>query len=102
MRGYPNVALRVYGHYGRGCDLGFLKHFPFLRRFQVDVYELQDIDGFRYLPDNLEYLGFFQTKSMRFSLAGSFFPAFVNCDGFVSSRTRRILRCFQNSPLWKI
>lgn len=69
MRVYPGVSLRVYGHYGNGCDLDFLKYFPFLRRFQIDVFDLQDIDGLRHLPDNLEFLGFSQTRSKRFSLA---------------------------------
>jgi internalin A len=69
MRGYPEVPLRVYGHYGEGCNLNFLRYFPFLRQFQVDVFDLQDIDGLRYLPDNLEFVGFSQTRSKRFSLA---------------------------------
>ena len=69
MRGYPDVSLRVYGHYGKGCNLDFLKFFPFLRQFQVDVFDLQDIDGIRHLPDNLEFVAFSQTKSKRFSLA---------------------------------
>lgn len=69
MRGYPGVSLRVYGHYGKGCNLDFLKYFPFLRQFQIDVFDLQDIDGLRHLPDNLEFVGFSQTRSKRFSLA---------------------------------
>ena len=69
MRVYPGVSLRVYGHYGNGCNLDFLKYFPFLRRFQVDVFDLQDIEGLRHLPDNLEFLNFSQTRSRRFSLA---------------------------------
>lgn len=47
MRGYPGVSFRVYGHYRDGCNLDFLKHFPFVRQFQVDVFDLQDIDGLR-------------------------------------------------------
>lgn len=69
MRGYPGVSLRVYGHYGNGCNLDFLKFFPFLRQFQVDVFDLQDMDGLHHLPDNLEFFGFSQTRSKRFSLA---------------------------------
>ena len=69
MRGYPAVPLRVYGHYRDGCNLDFLKYFPFLRQFQADVFDLLDIDGLRHLPDELEFLGFSQTRSKRFSLA---------------------------------
>ena len=69
MRGYPKVPLRVYGHYGNGCNLDFLKYFSFLHYFIVDVYDLHDIDGFQYLPDNLESLSFSNTRSKRFSLS---------------------------------
>lgn len=69
LQGYRDVTLRVYGHYQRGCDLELLRHFPFLRRFQVDVFDLGDFRGLRHLPDNLEYLGLGRTRSRTVSLA---------------------------------
>jgi len=68
MSNYPHVSFRVYGHYGDGCDLEFLRHFRELRRFKVDVFKLHDLSGLRYLPDDLESLGVSGTKSKRFSL----------------------------------
>jgi internalin A len=62
MRMYPHVALRIYGHYDRPCDLEFLRYFPFLRRLDVDVYDLQSIDGLAYLSADLRHFGFGQTK----------------------------------------
>jgi hypothetical protein len=43
-------------------DLSFLRHFSFLTGFQADLYELTDINGLEFLPDNLEFLGLGQTK----------------------------------------
>jgi hypothetical protein len=64
LRDYPTVPLRVFGHYSeRLLDLSFLKHYPFLSGFQVDVFSLQSAEGIEYLPASLEYLGFGQTKS---------------------------------------
>ena len=68
MHDYPNVTFRVYGHYSEGCDLEFLKYFGFLRRFQVDVFDLKSFSGIEYLSSNLEYLGIGQTREKRHSL----------------------------------
>jgi hypothetical protein len=59
---YRDVPLRIYGHYGQTVDLSFLRHFPFLRGFQVNVYELTGLDGLEFLPDDLEFLALGQTK----------------------------------------
>ena len=50
-------------------SLELLRHFSFLRRFQVGVFELSDFRGLRHLTENLEYLGLGQTRYRRFSLA---------------------------------
>jgi hypothetical protein len=51
-------------------DLEFLRFFPQLRQFSVDVYNLQDASGLQYLPDDLSSFGFGWTVSRRrFSLA---------------------------------
>jgi internalin A len=64
LRNYPPIPLRVFGHYSeRLLDLSFLRHYPFLSGFQVDVFSLQSANGIEYLPSSLEYLGFGQTKS---------------------------------------
>src|SRR5258705_8047130 len=67
LTSYPEMTLRIYGHYGISSDLSFLHHFPSLRGFQADLYELMDIDGLKYLPDNLEYFGLGKPKK-HFSL----------------------------------
>ena len=68
-KNYPAVSFRVYGHYGKGQlnDLKFLRYYPFVKNFQVDVFEITSIDGIEHLPENLEYFGFRQTRK-RFSL----------------------------------
>lgn len=63
LRARPDVMLRAYGSYDNSIvDVEFLRFFPDLRSFQVDVYGLSSIDGLRHLPDDLEYLGLGQTK----------------------------------------
>jgi hypothetical protein len=76
-KNYPTVSFRVYGHYGKGRlhDLNFLRHYPFVKNFQVDVFEIASIDGIEYLPENLEYFGFGQTRK-KFSL--NFLEKFKN------------------------
>lgn len=61
---YPEVTLRAYGGYdGSIRNLDWLQHFPTLRRLQVDcLYELNDISGLQYLPEDLEELGLGQTR----------------------------------------
>jgi hypothetical protein len=69
MRAHPQVPLRTYGHETvEQFDLEFLKLFPFLRNFQVDVWTLKSLDGLAYLPSNLQFLGLGATKSKVISL----------------------------------
>lgn len=68
MREYPDVPLRIYGHYSGVDDLSFLEYFPFLKGFQVDVYEIRSLNGLENLPDSIEFFGFGSTKR-RFSVA---------------------------------
>lgn len=69
LAGYPKVPLRVYGHYSHPLpNLSFLRHYPFLSGFQVDVYKLESTDGIEHLPDSLEFFAFGQTKTRRISL----------------------------------
>lgn len=76
-KNYPAVSFRVYGHYGKGQlnDLKFLRYYPFVKNFQVDVFEMTSIAGIEYLPENLEYFGFGQTRK-KFSL--NFLDRFKN------------------------
>lgn len=68
LRRYPEVTLRAYGSYdGSITDLDFLRHFPTVRSFQADVYNLESIDGLNHLPTELASLSLGQTKR-RFSL----------------------------------
>lgn len=64
MEKYPDMSFRVYGHYQKGQlnDLKFLKNYPFVKNFQVDVFEINSIDGVEYLSENLEFFGFGQTR----------------------------------------
>jgi Leucine-rich repeat (LRR) protein len=63
LKTYPTVSLRVYAHYKTGLsDLSFLRHYPFIKDFQVDVYKLDSLDGIEFLPDDLEEFSFSQTK----------------------------------------
>jgi hypothetical protein len=69
LRAYPDVPLRVYGHYGLSVkDLGFLCYYSFLKGFQVDLWQLETTEGIEFLPSTLEFLAFGQTKSKKFSL----------------------------------
>jgi len=66
---YPKVPLRIYGHYSEPLqNLSFLRHYPFLSGFQVDVFLLQSIEGVEHLPESLEFFGFGQTKTKNISL----------------------------------
>jgi hypothetical protein len=62
LKMFPAVPLRIYGHYSEAADLAFLSHFPFLKGFQVDLYQLTDLKDLAFLPDSLEFLGLGQTK----------------------------------------
>ena len=69
LREYPNVGLRVYGNYEKNiADLDFLKHFSFIKKFTVEVWELENFDGLEVLQTDLEELGIGQTRSKRHSL----------------------------------
>lgn len=69
LAAYPRIPLRIYGHYSTPPpDLSFLRHYPFLSGFQVDVFLLESTEGIECLPDSLEYFGFGQTKSKSISL----------------------------------
>ena len=62
LREYPNMKLRIYGHYGRETDLEFLREFSFVTSFQADLYLLKDLNGLRHLTSDLTSLGLGQTK----------------------------------------
>jgi len=69
LQRYPNIPLRIYGHDGLQTDLEFLRHFPHLEEFQVDVFDLVSFEGLRHLPPTLRYLGLGHTRSKRHSLS---------------------------------
>jgi internalin A len=63
---YPNVRLRVYSGTSRKFDstyttLGFLEYFSEVRRVWLDIFELEDLSGLRFLRPDLEQLGLGQT-----------------------------------------
>ncbi len=58
-----DITLRAFGNYdGTLTNLDFLRCFPKLRRFIVDIYQLDNIDGLVHLPSDLHELGIGQTK----------------------------------------
>ena len=67
IEAYPAVSLRIYGHEGIPTDLEFLRHFPFLKGFQADRFDLTSLAGLEYLPTSLLFLGLGATQR-RFSL----------------------------------
>jgi hypothetical protein len=69
---YPSVALRVYSGTSRKLDatyttLGFLEQFSQVRRVSLDIRELDDFSGLRFLRPDLEELQLGET-SKRLSL----------------------------------
>jgi internalin A len=62
MEPYSSVPLRIYGHHGIGTDLQFLRHFPFLKGFQADLFDLVSLDGLAHLPPSLEFLALGATR----------------------------------------
>jgi hypothetical protein len=46
MEGNPSVPLRAYRHFGIQTDLEFLRHFPFLKEFQADLFDLVSLPIF--------------------------------------------------------
>ncbi|MFC4763512.1 leucine-rich repeat domain-containing protein [Dyella koreensis] len=65
LHGRPYVTLHC--HSSSRPDLEFLKHFPFVRRLSVHLWNIEDIRGFSYLHNSLELLSFGCTQK-RFSL----------------------------------
>jgi len=50
LKDYPRVRLRPYGHYFSDVDdLSFLRHFPFLQKFSVDIWNLKSFCGLEYI-----------------------------------------------------
>jgi hypothetical protein len=90
LRNYPNVPLRIYGHYNKPVsDLGFLCYYNFLKGFQADVYLLESVEGVEFLPNSLTFFGFGQTKSKKLSL--SFLRRFEQLrDLYLESHTKDI------------
>jgi len=62
LRGYPDVALRIFGHPSSTTDLELLRHFSFLKRFHCEIFELRSLEGVRYLPDGLREFGLGRTR----------------------------------------
>ncbi len=69
IRNYPQVQLRVYGHYFAKCDIGFLRQYSTVRHLAVEVWGLQDFDGLKFVSPDLESLVLGQTKSKAHSLS---------------------------------
>ena len=84
----PDIALRVYGHYGEKCDLSFIKKIPSLKKFSADclmeaieiesiielseleelgvgIYNLDNFDFLDYVTPNLKKLYLHRTKSKK-------------------------------------
>jgi hypothetical protein len=64
---YPSVTLRVYGH-RTYSTLDFLAFFERVRNVQIDIFELQESTGLRFLRPDLSFFGFGATRK-RHSLA---------------------------------
>lgn len=59
MTQYPHVTLRMFwSGVRRWRNLEFLEHFGSLKRFLCEGADVKNIDGLRFLPEDLEYLGF--------------------------------------------
>jgi len=66
---HPAITMRVYGDYKQSInDLEFLRYFPKLRRFWVDLWRIDTFDGLLYLPANLQHLHLGPTKTKAISL----------------------------------
>jgi hypothetical protein len=68
LRQYPEVPFRVYGRDVAIRDLEFLSYFTFVKSFQADLWDLDNLDGLRLLPSDLQRLAVGSTKSRRHSL----------------------------------
>ncbi|CAH2213864.1 leucine-rich repeat domain-containing protein [Tepidibacter aestuarii] len=68
LKQYPNIILRVYLDYKKSIlNLDFLKYFSNHARIAIDLYNIEDISGMKYLNKDLRYFSFGATKK-RFSL----------------------------------
>jgi Leucine-rich repeat (LRR) protein len=63
---YPSVTLRIYGA-ATYSNLDFLGALSRIRRIQIELFELTDVDGLRFLSPKLDSLGLGATRK-RFSL----------------------------------
>ena len=68
LEAYPQIPLRIFGHYQGASNLSFLRYFPSLQGFQADVYEIESWEGLHHLPPTLKFLGLGPTRR-RFSLS---------------------------------
>ena len=69
LAAYPDITLRIYSQSSNALpNLSFLRHYPFLSRFQVDAHHLESTDGIEHLPSTLVFFGFGQTRSKNISL----------------------------------
>ncbi len=66
---YPQVQLRIYGHYSEKCDLSLLRFYSSVRHLAVEVFGLKDLDGLQHVSPDLESLVLGQTKSKAHSLS---------------------------------
>jgi hypothetical protein len=64
----PEIWLRINSH-SEITDLEFLKYFPALLKLSLELYGLQNIDGFRHLRSDLAELSWGECRSKRFSLS---------------------------------
>jgi len=84
LKTYPQVRLRIYGHYFHEIDdLSFLKHFSFIQKFSVDIWNLKSFDGLELVSGGIKSLSIGPTNH-RTSL--SFLSSFqslreLNIDG---------------------
>jgi len=58
----PDVWLRV--HLAKSADLGFLKHFPGLRHLDLEVFELDSVEGLSHVRDSLQSFHFGKTRKI--------------------------------------
>jgi internalin A len=68
LRQYPDVWLRVYGPWFKNFDLGFLRHYPFVRHLEIDVLDLANLEGLQHVSRELESFGLGETKQKAHSL----------------------------------
>ncbi|MHC1781470.1 MAG: hypothetical protein AB9891_01685 [Anaerolineaceae bacterium] len=55
LKQYPDVTLRIYGHYFAPVqNLSFLEFFPFIKNFHFDVFTLLSLDGLEIIAPNLK------------------------------------------------